>query len=215
MVMIGVASVPEWVADTYARPCDGEHVCGDVAVVISLERGLLLAVVDGLGHGPAAAAVSEVAVEWLRSRAHADVAGVVDGLSEKLRRTEGAAVGICYLDHASGRVTYAGIGNTVLRTFGSADEGRLVSRDGVAGRTSIKAKAFSAQLRPGDLLLLYSDGVRAHFQLDDIPAIRTQEPAAIARTVVLRFGKVHDDAACIAARWQTAVRDECAPVSHG
>lgn len=195
-------AAPSWTADSYVRPCDGEYLCGDSAIVVPLERGLFLSVVDGLGHGPPARAVSAVAEGWLRSHADPDVVGVADRLSEKLRGTAGASIGICYLDHATGRATYAGIGNTVLRTFGSSREGRLVSRDGVAGRTAVRAKAFAADLGPGDLLLLYSDGVRAHFPLEEPAGIRGQEPAAIARTVVLRFGKVYDDAACIAARWK-------------
>lgn len=195
-------AAPSWEADTYIRPCDGEYLCGDSAIVMPLERGLFLAVVDGLGHGPPARAVAAVAEEWLRSHACSDVAAVADGLSEKLRGTDGASIGVCHLDHAAGRATYAGIGNTVLRTFGSSTEKRLISRDGVAGRTAVRAKAFAADLGPGDLLLLYSDGVRAHFPVEELVGIRAQEPAAIARTVVLRFGKIYDDAACIAARWQ-------------
>jgi serine phosphatase RsbU (regulator of sigma subunit) len=162
----------------------------------------MLALIDGLGHGAAARAVSAVAEDWLRENAGPEVAPVTDRLCERLRKTDGAAVGLCFLDHATGRVTYAGIGSTVLRFFSQHREGRLVSRDGIAGKTSVAAKAYSAQLQPGDLLLLYSDGVRTHFRIEEWPEALTEEPAVVARSVVLRFGKSHDDAACIAARWQ-------------
>ena len=49
----------EWGAA--GRPMPGEMVSGDQYVVWPLPDGVLLAVVDGLGHGPAAAAAASEA----------------------------------------------------------------------------------------------------------------------------------------------------------
>jgi hypothetical protein len=177
-------------------------VCGDVAVILPTGSGLLLAIVDGLGHGTRAWEAASAAEAWLRDHASADVAAISAGVCERLRKTDGAAVGVCHVEHESGRVRYAGIGNTVLRTFGRQREGRLISRDGIAGRTSEPAKVYSAQADPGDLLLLYSDGVPSQFRISECPSLLGAEPGAAAREVVTRFGRDYDDAACIAARWQ-------------
>ncbi len=182
--------------------CDGESICGDAAVIVSLEHGLLIGVIDGLGHGQPAYAVSSIAEEWLKSHADIDVAEVADRLSEHLKGTDGAAIGLCFLEHETGLAHFAGIGNTVLRTFGRARESRLVSRDGIAGRTAVRAKAYSTQLQPGDLLLLYSDGISTQFRLEQYPTLLNEEPATLARSIVTRLARRYDDAACIAARWQ-------------
>ena len=58
------------------------------------------------------------------------------------------------------------------------------------------------QLDSGDVLLLYTDGVKDRFTLADYPGVLEQSVEAIARNIVERFGKDSDDAACIAVRFE-------------
>jgi serine phosphatase RsbU (regulator of sigma subunit) len=97
---------------------------------------------------------------------------------------------------------YAGIGNTVIRRFGSA-ETRLVSQDGVLGQNMRTPHQQSLQLEPGDLVLLYTDGVSDRFSTDDYPALDYHSVEEVSRNVVQRFGKSHDDAACVAVRMRS------------
>ena len=57
-------------------------------------------------------------------------------------------------------------------------------------------------LTPGDIVLLYTDGVKDRFQLQDYPQLLHHTAELIARTVIQRFGKDHDDASCIALRYE-------------
>ena len=43
--------------------------------------------------------------------------------------------------------------------------------------------------------------VKDRFTSDDYPGVFQQAPKEVARTIVERFGKDHDDAACIAVRY--------------
>ena len=43
---------PDFEAAQFLRPCAGEFLSGDAALVAETDHGLLLAIVDGLGHGP-------------------------------------------------------------------------------------------------------------------------------------------------------------------
>jgi len=69
-------------------------------------------------------------------------------------------------------------------------------------QTEVELQEHKASLEERDVLLLYTDGVRAHFRQEEYPQLHSDHPATIARTVVQRFGKPHDDAACIAARYE-------------
>jgi serine phosphatase RsbU (regulator of sigma subunit) len=109
-------------------------------------------------------------------------------------------VGICAIDAASGRLDYAGIGNTTMRRFGKA-ETRLVSQDGVLGQNMRTPLHQTLQLEPGDLVVLYTDGVSDRFTADDYPGVLRHAPKEVASNIVQRFGKDHDDAACIAVRY--------------
>ena len=103
-------------------------------------------------------------------------------------------------DAAAGRVVYAGTGNTVLRRFGKIDT-RLVSYDGVLGQNMRTPKLQSLQLEKGDLVVLYTDGVQDRFTAEDYPSIFHHAPKDVVRTIIERFGKDYDDAACIAVRY--------------
>ena len=104
------------------------------------------------------------------------------------------------MDSASGRVSYAGIGNTAMRRFGKA-ETRLVSQAGVLGQNMRTPRPQTLQLEPGDLIVLYTDGVSDRFTADDYPGVLRHAPKQVASNIVQRFGKDHDDAACIAVRY--------------
>jgi serine phosphatase RsbU (regulator of sigma subunit) len=185
----------------YLRPKLGERVSGDAAVVKEVEGGLLLGIVDVLGHGPEAHAVADQVENRMSECESTDVIEVLNHLHEGLKGTRGAGAGVAFLEFASGLLHYAGIGNTVLRRVGR-QEVSLFSTDGILGQSMRRPKEQSLDLKPLDVILMYTDGVRSHFSLEDYPHINSDTARAIARTVVYRFGKDHDDACCLALRYR-------------
>jgi negative regulator of sigma-B (phosphoserine phosphatase) len=183
------------------RPCRGEYQSGDAVVIQTLEHGLFLAIIDVLGHGPEAHQLTHVIEVYLSRYSATDVVGVMVRLHQHLKGTRGAAVGLCSIDAATGRLDYAGIGNTAIRRFGTT-ETRLVSRDGVLGQNMRTPMLQTLQLEPGELIVLYTDGVSDRFTSNDYPGVLRHTPEEVARNIVQRFGKDHDDAACIAVRYR-------------
>jgi len=182
------------------RPCRGERLSGDAVVIRPLEQGLFVAIVDVLGHGPEAHELTHVIDTYLARYGSADVSGVMKRLHQHLKGTRGAVVGLCAIDAATGLIEYAGIGNTAIRRFGKA-ETRLVSQAGVLGHNMRTLRPQTLQLEPGDLVVLYTDGVSDRFTADDYPGVLRHPPEEVASNIVKRFGKDHDDAACIAVRY--------------
>lgn len=182
------------------RPCQGERVSGDAVVIRPLEKGVFVAIVDVLGHGPEAHELALIIGEYLSRYPSFDIAGQMTRLHQHVKGTRGAVVGLCAIDAAAGRAVYAGTGNTVLRRFGTT-ETRLVSLDGVLGQNMRTPKPQTLELEAGDLIVLYTDGVRDRFTSEDYPGIFHHAPSDVARTIVERFGKDYDDVACIAVRY--------------
>jgi negative regulator of sigma-B (phosphoserine phosphatase) len=182
------------------RPCHGESESGDAVVIRPLDQGLFVAIVDVLGHGAAAHELTHVIDAYLSRYGSSKVCGVMSGLHQHLNGTRGAAVGLCAIDAVKRRVDYAGVGNTSIRRFGNT-ETRLVSKDGVLGQNMRTPRPQTLQLEPGDLIVLYTDGVSDHFTSDDYPGVLRHPAQQVANTIVKRFGKDHDDAACIAVRY--------------
>jgi anti-sigma regulatory factor (Ser/Thr protein kinase) len=182
------------------RPCRGEIVSGD-AVVLERRSGVMfVAIIDGLGHGASANAAAERAASFLRQSWSSDVVKTMHGLHESLKDTIGAVAGICVVDAESRSVRYAGVGNTVIRTFGTSPA-RLHSSAGTLGERIRGVHEQRLQLKSRDTLLLYTDGVSDRFELDEYPALLVERPETIAKSVVEKFGKEHDDASCVAVRF--------------
>jgi serine phosphatase RsbU (regulator of sigma subunit) len=182
------------------RPCPGERLSGDTVVIRPLEQGLFVAIVDVLGHGPEANELTHVIDAYLARYGTSDVSGVMKRLHQHLKGTRGAVVGLCAIDASTGRVDYAGIGNTTLRRFGKV-ETRLVSQNGVLGQNMRTPWPQTLQLESGDVIVLYTDGVSDRFTSDDYPGVLRHAAEEVASNIVQRFGKDHDDAACVAVRY--------------
>jgi len=162
---------------------------------------VLAAVIDVLGHGKEAHELAVGIQEHLIANRAGDLTHWLSRLHQEYRGSRGAAVGLCLIEPATGRLRYAGIGNTVIRRFGDA-ETRLVSRDGMIGGTSRTPVEEILHLSDADVVVIYSDGVRTHFAASAFPRLRTDSPHAIAAQIVHRFGKWHDDASCVALRYR-------------
>jgi hypothetical protein len=163
------------------------------------DRYLLLAVIDGLGHGEPAHEVAKVAEDWLAEHASPDLESTLRGLHEALRGSRGAAGTLVCLDAETYRGTSLGIGNVALHILRSGN-GRFPSADGILGQSFRTPRLNRFELGEDDMLLIYSDGVNTEFGLDDYPQARYLGAEAVARTVIRRYAQLLDDATCLAVR---------------
>ncbi|MDJ0804446.1 MAG: SpoIIE family protein phosphatase [Desulfobacterales bacterium] len=183
----------------FVRPCLGERVSGDTVVIEQRDDLLFLAVVDALGHGPQANTVATQAERFLSRHWGGDVCDTMHRLHSDLKGTIGACAGLCVVDKPRREVRYAGVGNTVLRTFGSRAT-RLISTDGIIGIRFRTPAPQTVPLNASDIVLLYTDGVSDRFDVEQYPQIHYHSASAIAHQIVDRFGKSYDDATCLAMR---------------
>lgn len=188
------------------RPCPGERRSGDAAVVRELDGNrLLAAIVDVTGHGFAASRTADRVAAYLDTCRPAGVATLMQRLDELLKGSEGAAVGLAVIDKESGRLEYAGVGNTVLRRLGG-DDTRLVSRDGMVGVRMREPRCQAIDLKDRDLVLMYTDGVGERLGLDRHDGSRHLPTARLAEALIREFAKPYDDAGCIVIRYRIGDR---------
>ncbi len=192
--------MPKVDAATFVQPCPGQRVSGDCAVIKELSDGYFLGLIDVLGHGLEANEVAVTAERFLQNRGSGKPSDVLRELDTILKGTRGTAAGLAFLETATGTITYAGIGNTVARILGGTSVS-LVSREGIVGGIPRTPRLVTAKLGRRDILLMYTDGVHGNFAQSDYPQVLSDMAHTIAQRVVERFGKEHDDASCIAARY--------------
>lgn len=190
----------EW--SVISRSLPGETVSGDHHVVMTFPGGALLAVIDGLGHGEEATLAARRAADVLTGHPNSPVLVLIQECHRALRDTRGAAMTLISLEKSRHRATAIGIGNVeamVVRADSAATPQResLLLRNGVVGFQLPALQESVLEIRPGDLLVMATDGVRGDF--GDVLAARDPLPAVV-EGVLGRSYRGTDDALVLACR---------------
>ena len=190
-----------------SRPKPGETECGDRQIVIPYEGGVLLAVVDALGHGKEAAESAAIADAALRANPADSVISQVKYCHAALRGSRGVVMSLAKYDTRPAILSWLGIGNVEAIMFGPGLGGgtsktRLVTRGGVVGSSLPELRAEVLDVSSGGLLLFATDGIDSAF--GDARDIDPRQPQDIVNDVLKRYAKASDDALVLAARFQPA-----------
>jgi len=182
-------------------PARGEDVCGDGWAITRTERQTTILVVDGLGHGALAGDATHEAIRVFCAHPGAAPDAAITTIHAALRSTRGAAAAVAEVDHRSGLVQYAGIGNIAGVIVSPGFPLRhLVSYNGIAGHEARKIGAFTYPWSANSTLVMHSDGVSTRWTLDSYPGLSQRHPALIAGVLYRDFGRSRDDATVLVAR---------------
>lgn len=203
----------EW--SVSSRPMRGQTVSGDLHLVEPIAGqhdridALLLAVIDGVGHGAEAASAAQKAALVLTDRPQDSVLTLVRRCHEALNQTRGVVMTVAAFHAAEGTMTWLGVGNVEGRLFragagSSYPQETLLLRGGLVGYQLPTLSASVLQVAPGDLLVLVTDGIRSGFEA----AVRPDAPLAqIASSVLDGYFKGNDDALVLVARYLGGKRE--------
>lgn len=178
----------------------GTSDCGDIGIVKVYDNQCFFGLVDALGHGKNAHVIACLAHEYLEVNYQEDLVAIMKGLHGHLKGTKGGVVALCRLDIDDGVLRYVGIGNITVKIMGSRAS-TFVSRDGVVGYIIPTPVEQLHRLHSGDTLVMYSDGIREHFNPLDYPGLLGGNAESIANGMLNQLGKKDDDASCIALRY--------------
>ena len=179
----------------------GEVSSGDDFVVRQMPHGALVAVVDGLGHGEEAAAAAKVGLASL-ANGEENPLTLMTRCHERLRGTRGAALSLASFDLRDDSMSWIGVGNVEAKLWRADPRGgppteSLLLRSGIVGLYLPALNRAVVRVRPGDTLILSTDGIREGFHID-----LAQTPQKIADAILERHTKGTDDALVLAARYQ-------------
>jgi anti-sigma regulatory factor (Ser/Thr protein kinase) len=203
-VILARVGVPAAAADGGFRwgavnvPRSGEGESGDGWAVAAGQR-LAVTMVDGLGHGPAAAAAAAAAVSAFRAAPPGDLAAYLRRAHEAMRSTRGGVLTACEIDPGSDELSYIGVGNICGQVLLGGRAQTLTGRDGAVGIELDPPQGQVATCRwgPGAALILASDGVRGRWDLSAYPGLLRHLPAVIAATVHRDHARGTDDASVL------------------
>ena len=179
----------------------GESESGDQHLVCCHHSGILVAAIDGIGHGAEAANAAKAAIAVLRNGVGEPIIPLVAGCHEKLRSTRGVVLSLASIDARHGLMTWLGVGNVqvvLVRADKKVNsQETLLLRGGVVGDHLPQLQAAVLPVAQGDLLVFATDGVRADF-VRTLSAL--ENPQRAAERILKSFCNHSDDALVLALR---------------
>ncbi len=191
----------EWGAAT--TTLRGQAASGDRSVVAPFASGVLVAAIDGLGHGVEAASAAQLTAGILEEDPQGSVITLVQRCHERLHLTRGVVMSLASFHAADETMTWLGVGNVEGRLVRADPEATplcefLLLRGGTVGRQLPMLQATLLPVQPGDTLVLVTDGVV-------LPSMEELDsdgrPQAIAERILSQYSKQRDDALVLVARW--------------
>jgi len=185
------------------RALNGDQYSGDAALVQATADGMLVAVVDGLGHGAEAAVAASAAIGVFREFADQPLPVMLQRCHESLQSTRGVAVALASFHATQSTMTWAGVGNVeaiLIAATPKAPRAKLclTNQSGVVGYRLPSVRTHIAPISHGDMLILATDGIDERFISEDMPY---GDADSTARTILERYGKRTDDALVLVLRW--------------
>ena len=200
---VSTPALIEWGVATLALP--GEAQSGDWHLVKPVGTGVLVAVVDGLGHGAEAATAAQAAVAALERHATESPIVLIERCHRALQGTRGAVMSVAMFARRDRSMTWLGVGNVeglLIYGDGAARSGSprisLVTRGGIVGSELPRLHPVVLPIAPGDTLIFATDGIREGFA-EGLPS--EAAPQHLADQILARHGKGTDDALVLVARY--------------
>lgn len=175
------------------RPKQGQQISGDVFLVREQHDGALIAaVIDGLGGGEEAARAAHAAEAVIDAHPDWPLQELINQSHKALQSTRGAVIGLLKLDPNGNKANYVGVGNIGIHVY-SRQPIKPISKNGILGFRLPSLLEMRYVFVPGDIFVLYSDGVSTRFAQENNIELR-QEPQQISEFILARYGKTIDDA---------------------
>jgi negative regulator of sigma-B (phosphoserine phosphatase) len=176
---------------------------GDSFLVKPTGNGVLLAVIDGVGHGPEAAVASRTALSCIENYSGQGVIPLLQQCHLALKRTRGAVMNLAFFNGIDSTLTWLGVGNVegvLLRSAANATPSRenILLRGGVVGLNLPPLNAVVLSVSPGDTLVFATDGIFSNFS-DTL--VLMDSPQKLVDKIGGQFCKGTDDALVVAGRY--------------
>ena len=110
-----------------------------------------------------------------------------------MRHTRGAVMALVRINTQKRTLTFVGVGNIGFRAW-SAEPVQPISSAGIVGSRLPSLREFSFVYTPGDLIILYSDGISRRFALDGlVERMVPVPPQRLAEAIADDYAKRNDD----------------------
>jgi anti-sigma regulatory factor (Ser/Thr protein kinase) len=181
-------------------PVHGEEESGDSWAVEMVGGTQVVMLVDGLGHGPQAAAAATAAMTVFREQATNPPEAILRAMHVALRHTRGAALSLAVLDRAARTAHFYGVGNVEGRIVTLTANRHLLPQNGIVGQNMPRIQRATSEWPADGRLVMHSDGVSTRWRADHYPGLLARHPALLAGVIFRDCARARDDATVLVLR---------------
>ncbi len=182
-----------------SRPHQGEQECGDQYGHWQCAGKVVLALADGLGHGPEAAHAAKLAIHTVGEHLSHNCEQLFEVCNDALTSTRGVALSIVIVDTEKNQIEVASVGNIRTRLLGEVKDFHFGGARGIVGAGYRNLLPETASLRNEELIVMFSDG------MEELANIRqllpnnatTEEIQHSALELIKAFGRHDDDVSAL------------------
>ncbi|HHI30671.1 MAG TPA: hypothetical protein ENL17_03040 [Candidatus Methanoperedenaceae archaeon] len=186
-----------------SRAKKGFTANGDAYLVEEIDQGILIGLIDGIGHGDHAERAATICVktirDYIRSREDFTLTGLFYACDDALRATDGVVMAVVIIKIDEGRIHFAGVGNITTRIIGS-ENSYPISTGGIIGYNMQRVIEHTYPYTSGDLILMHSDGIRSGINRELLLRLCSQDEERIADALFREYARGTDDATIVVAR---------------
>ena len=180
----------------------GQVESGDHHLVRCQDNGVLIAAIDGIGHGEEAATAAKAATSILKAGGDEPVISLIHRCHEGLRATRGVVLSLANIEIEHGMMTWIGVGNVqgvLVRSASRNGTGQeaLLLRGGVVGSQLPALQAAVLPIVKGDTLVFATDGIRGEFA-ESFSSL--ESPQRAADKILKQHCRGNDDALVLVVR---------------
>jgi len=178
------------------RTHPGSRENGDAYAVHHWDGGVLVAVIDGLGHGQFAHRASMRARQYLDAHCQAPLLDLFRGVGQTCRATRGVVMSAVRFPVPLRSFALGSIGNVEVRYLRGPSRLGHVFRRGILGVSAPSPAITDHQWDPDHVLVLFSDGLQSHWRdpaTGELPLDLDAPSQEIAAQLLRRFSRDSDD----------------------
>lgn len=181
-------------------PVAHETVSGDAWALSETSFNPRLLMVDGLGHGSAAALAAAEATKSLQLDGARTPLDFVNRAHLAMAPTRGAALAVVDFDLERRQLTFVGVGNISGRVWDSTMERNFVSSHGIVGHEIHTPREYQYPWPQDASVVMATDGLLTRWSLDKYPGLRLRHPSLLAGVLFRDFERGNDDVTVVAVR---------------
>ena len=197
-----------------SRPHQSEQECGDQYGHWQCAGKAVLALADGLGHGPEAAHAAKLAIHTVGQHLSHSCEQLFELCNEALTSTRGVALSIVIVNTEQNQIEVASVGNIRTRLLGEVKDFHFGGARGIVGAGYRNLLPETATIRNNELIVMFSDGMEELANIRQL--LPNDAPAEVVKhsalDMIKTFGRHDDDVSALVYQHRASDNDrQCTP----